>query len=93
LKSELKGWTQEMLDHRLANRWRISSNSRLHLSLDSVEIVRFPEAVDKNGEPRRFGRPSAKARFDETGFTDHLPVACRIVENGGPHGGASSGAC
>jgi len=36
--------------------------------------------LEKNGAPRRFGRPSTKSRFDATGFSDHLPVACRIVE-------------
>ena len=68
-----------MLDQLLVNRGFFSDESPWRVKESSTEIVLFPEQLDRNGAPRRFGRPSLKSSFDDTGFSDHLPVACRIV--------------
>lgn len=69
-----------MLDQLLVNRGFFSDESPWRVKDSSTEIIRLPEMLEKNGAPRRFGRPSTKSSFDATGFSDHLPVACRIVE-------------
>ena len=71
-----------LLDQLLVNRGFFADESPWRVKENSVEIVRLPEMLDSHGAPRRFGRPSDKSSFDPTGFSDHLPVACRVVERG-----------
>jgi endonuclease/exonuclease/phosphatase family metal-dependent hydrolase len=75
------GSERTMLDQMLANRGFFSDESPWRVKDNSTEIVLFPDHLDRNQSPRRFGRPSSRSSFDETGFSDHLPVACRIVEH------------
>lgn len=65
-----------MLDQILINRSLLTGVDGLRLVKGSCEIIRFPELI-KSGKPRRFGRPSKK-RFDQEGYSDHLPVGVRI---------------
>ena len=74
------GGESNLLDQLLVNRGFFSDESIWRVKENSTEIVRLPEMLDARGGPRRFGRPSVKITFDPTGFSDHLPVACRIVE-------------
>ena len=74
------GGEPNLLDQLLVNRGFFTDESPWRVKVHSVEIVRLPEHLNRNGHPRRFGRPSDKADFDPTGFSDHLPVACRVVE-------------
>lgn len=64
-----------MLDQILVNRGLIAGNGPFSFIPDSIEILTYPECL-KGGKPRRFGRPSSK--LDEEGFSDHLPVGCRL---------------
>lgn len=70
-----------MLDQILVNRALLHESGHWQLVPDSIQIVRFPQLM-KNGRPRRFGRPSGTggSRYDEQGYSDHLPVECRVVE-------------
>ena len=74
------GGEANLLDQLLVNRGFFADESPWRVTEHSVEIVRLPEMLDSRGGPRRFGRPSDKSSFDPTGFSDHLPVACRVVE-------------
>ena len=74
------GGESNLLDQLLVNRGFFADESIWRVKEHSTEIVRLPEMLDARGGPRRFGRPSVKDSFDPTGFSDHLPVACRIVE-------------
>ncbi len=74
------GGESNLLDQLLVNRGFFADESPWRVTENSVEIVRLAEMLDSRGSPRRFGRPSVKDSFDPTGFSDHLPVACRIVE-------------
>lgn len=69
-----------MLDQMLVNRGLLLDESPLQIDASSIEIVRFAEHLDRRGAPRRFGLPSRKGSFDKTGFSDHFPVACRVLE-------------
>lgn len=73
-----------MLDQLLVNRAMLRPESALKVRPESVEILTFPEMVVSSGvnkgSPKRFGRPSAASSFDEPGFSDHLPIAVRVVE-------------
>ena len=74
------GGEANLLDQLLVNRGFFADESPWRVTENSVEIVRFPEMLDSRGGPRRFGRPSDKDSFHPTGFSDHLPVACQVVE-------------
>ena len=76
------GGEANLLDQLLVNRGFFADESPWRVTENSVEIVRLTEMLDSRGGPRRFGRPSDKDSFHPTGFSDHLPVACRIVERG-----------
>jgi len=73
-----------MLDQLLVNRAMLRSEGVLRVRPESVEILSFPEMLVSSGankgSPRRFSRPS-ESSFDETGFSDHLPIAVRVVED------------
>ncbi len=86
------GGTPGVLDHMLVNRGLVDSESPLKIKRVTVdgkltpalEILRFPEATIRHGAsaggPRRFSRPS-KGDFDVNGFSDHFPLALRIIED------------
>ena len=66
-------WT--MLDQIMVNRALLEDTSALALVAGSCGIYRDADMLD-NDKPRRFGRPSSG--FDPEGYSDHLPVYCRI---------------
>ena len=80
-----------ILDQILVNRGLLDRDSPLQVARISkgnravpfVGIVRFAEMIltkGKNrGGPKRFSRPTSRD-FDETGFSDHFPVALKVIE-------------
>ena len=65
-----------LLDQIMVNRAMLDDNAGLTLVPGSCDIYRDPDML-RNNKPRRFGRPSSSS-FDVAGFSDHLPVFCRI---------------
>ena len=72
--------TPGMLDQILVNRPVLRDDSPFEVNQSSVEIIKFPEMVASSGGPRRFGRPSSASSFDDTGFSDHFPIAVVLEE-------------
>lgn len=66
-------WT--LLDQIMVNRALLEDTGELALVAKSCGIYRDADML-KSDIPRRFGRPSSG--FDPAGFSDHLPVYCRI---------------
>jgi predicted extracellular nuclease len=64
-----------LLDQIMVNRAMLEDTGELTLVPGSCAIYRDAEML-KNDKPRRFGRPSSG--FDPEGYSDHLPVYCRI---------------
>lgn len=73
--------TPGMLDQILVNRPVLRDDSPFEVDSSSLEILRFPGMVTSSGGPRRFGRPSSASSFDDTGFSDHFPIAVVLKEN------------
>jgi len=73
--------TPGMLDQILVNRPILRDDSPFEVDHSSLAIVQFPEMSTSSGAPRRFGRPSTVRTFDETGFSDHSPIAVALNEN------------
>ena len=67
-----------MLDQFLVSKGMLRKNSSIRVLRDSVGIFRPEEMVGSGGAPRRFGRPSKKSSFDESGFSDHYPITVRL---------------
>ena len=70
-----------MLDQILVNRPVLRDDSPFEVDLSSLEIIKFPEMVTSSGGPKRFGRPSSASSFDDTGFSDHFPIAAVVKES------------
>ena len=68
-----------MLDQILVNRPLLRAETQLQIVADSCEIFK-PAQLLKSGKPRRFGRPSKSTDYDPDGYSDHLPIFCRISE-------------
>ena len=64
-----------LLDQIMVNRAMLDDSGELTLVASSCGIYRDADML-KNDKPRRFGRPSST--FDPEGYSDHLPVYCRI---------------
>ena len=79
------GGLPSLLDQILVNRPLLLRTSKLEVREDTVEIIKFPEMMIASGRnkgaPRRFGRPSSRSSFDDTGFSDHFPIGVRIRED------------
>lgn len=73
--------TSGMLDQILVNRPVLRDDSPFKVNQLSLEILRFSEMTSNSGSPRRFGRPSSPNIFDETGFSDHFPLAFVLNES------------
>ncbi len=72
--------TPGMLDQILVNRPVLRDDSPFEVDPSAIEILRFPEMTSNSGAPRRFGRPSSASSFDESGFSDHFPIAVLLTE-------------
>ena len=75
------GGTPGMLDQILVNRPVLRDDSPFEVDQLSLEVLRFSEMTSNSGAPRRFGRPSSPNTFDDTGFSDHFPLAVLLQEN------------
>ena len=67
----------DILDQMMVNRPLVQINTPVQYQDGSFSVFR-PDYLLKNGKPRRFGRPSK--RYDEGGFSDHLPVTAVLRE-------------
>lgn len=70
-----------MLDQILVNRPILRDDSPFSVDVSTLEVLAFPEMSTSTGAPRRFGRPSSASTFDDTGFSDHFPVAVVLEED------------
>jgi hypothetical protein len=61
-----------MFDQLLVSRGLLTGEAGIKINTASVEVVRCPSMLNRNGTPRRFGRPSSA--MDVGGASDHLPV-------------------
>lgn len=73
--------TPGMLDQILVNRPVLRNDSPFEANQLSLEILRFSEMTSSSGSPRRFGRPASASTFDDTGFSDHFPLAFVLEES------------
>jgi hypothetical protein len=72
-----------VLDQFWVSRGLLVKTGILKAIVDSVLIERFPDMI-ASGEyqiPRKFSRPSAGKSYDPNGFSDHFPIALRLVES------------
>jgi len=72
--------TPGMLDQILVNRPVLRDDSPFEVDPSTVQILKFPEMTGRSGVPKRFGRPSSASTFDDTGFSDHFPIAVVLSE-------------
>ncbi len=76
------GAEPNMLDQFWASKGVIKQGTPFSVDEASVQVLRFPE-MQSGGDykgPRKFGRPSRKSSFDDTGFSDHFPIAMTLQE-------------
>ena len=71
------GWN--LLDQFLATKGLLLADSKVRADIASVAIFRPADLCLKNGQPRRFGRPSTKKDFDPTGASDHFPITMTLT--------------
>jgi endonuclease/exonuclease/phosphatase family metal-dependent hydrolase len=69
-----------IVDQLMVTKGFISTNSPIQVDAASTNVVTFPEMVNKNGAPIRFGRPSQKSTFNLKGYSDHFPISTEITE-------------
>jgi hypothetical protein len=69
-----------VLDQFLANKNLLKQTAPIKVLPDSVAILRFPEMVDTGDYPKpiRFGGMGKPV--DQSGFSDHFPIAVTVVE-------------
>ena len=72
--------TPGMLDQILVNRPVLRDDSPFEVDESTLEILKFSEMTGNSGAPKRFGRPSSASTYDETGFSDHFPIAVVLNE-------------
>ena len=63
----------------MVSKGMLNSGGKFRVDLNSAQILDFDE-IKKNGKPRKFGRPSENQGFDLQGFSDHYPIAVKIIE-------------
>lgn len=68
-----------VLDQFLASKGLVTGNSGIHVLVDTVNVIQFPEMVGSGTYPLpiRFGRGSSVNR---NGFSDHFPIAVTLQE-------------
>lgn len=67
-----------LLDQFLINKNWLKTTSPFKIKPDSVNIVKYPPMVDKDGHPIPFGGMGKKV--NKNGFSDHFPVEVMINE-------------
>lgn len=68
-----------MLDQFLTSRGFLIKNPTLSIKLHSVRIENLQEIKNKNGSPKRFGRPGNKT-LNQNGYSDHFPISLVIID-------------
>ncbi len=68
-----------LLDQIMVSKGMLNSEGKFGIDPNSPQILDFEE-LKKNGKPRKFGRPSDSQGVDEQGYSDHYPIAVKIVE-------------
>lgn len=68
-----------LLDQIMVSKGMLNSQGVFSIDLNSPQILEFEE-LKKNGKPRKFGRPSDTEGVDRQGYSDHYPIAVKIVE-------------
>lgn len=68
-----------MLDQFLVSKGFLIKNSTLSIKSHSIRIENLQENKNKNGSPKRFGRPSNKT-LNHNGYSDHFPISLVIVD-------------
>jgi len=68
-----------LLDQIMVSRGMLNSEGKFGIDPNFPQILDFEE-LKKNGKPRKFGRPSDSKGVDEQGYSDHYPIAVKIVE-------------
>jgi len=69
----------KMLDQFLVSKGLVTGNSGLRVNMKSIDVLRFPEMVNKGNYPKpvRFGRENS---LNKKGFSDHFPIAMVIKD-------------
>lgn len=70
-----------VLDQFMISKAMITQNAKMKIGSGSVRVEAFAEMKNKNGSPRRFGRPSKESEFDLDGYSDHFPISVTLLEN------------
>ena len=68
-----------MLDQFLVSRGFLIKNSTLSIKSRSARIENLQEIKNKNGSPKRFGRPSNKT-LNLNGYSDHFPISLVVAD-------------
>ncbi len=68
-----------LLDQMMVSKGMLNSEGKFGIDPNSAQILDFEE-IKKNGKPRKFGRPSYSQGVDGQGFSDHFPIAVKIIE-------------
>jgi len=70
-----------MIDQFLVSKGIVKQNLNFSINDSPVKIESFPEMLSGRYQiPLRFGRPSKKKEFNESGFSDHFPVSLLLCE-------------
>ncbi len=70
-----------MIDQILVNKAIARQNQTFSLKENTAKIESFKEMRSgRYKKPKRFGRPSSKKSFNDTGFSDHYPVTILLYE-------------
>ncbi|MCL4530208.1 MAG: endonuclease/exonuclease/phosphatase [Chloroflexi bacterium] len=67
-----------LLDQFLINKNWLRLTSTFKIKPDSVAIIKFPEMMNKKGEPIPFGGMGKPV--NQNGFSDHFPVETVVIE-------------
>ena len=69
-----------VFDQFLANKNLIVTDSPMRVIPDSVEIIQFPDMVAAGDYPRPIPFGGMGKDVNENGFSDHFPIAVKVVE-------------
>ncbi len=70
-----------MIDQFLVSKGIVKQGQTFGIKDNAVKIDSFPEMLTgRYNKPLRFGRPSKRKHFNETGFSDHFPLSLILYE-------------